>query len=1228
MNIISLNVDRRLTNLIKLNQLVHSTDAKIIFLQDVGKHNNERTDRISNLAFNNFQILKGGLNNSLWILTHKGLRVIQQHEIFRSLNTNAIGTLVQVSQHKLYLVNLYIKPRAEHTQLKTCLERISERLTYKRLIIAGDFNATAPSWDVDNVLSGNDGDHLYQNIKLNRGREIETWTARRQLICLNNNSEPTFVSHSNKTSTIDLVLSDEYLARRVTQVNAISLQRIGHRAVTISIDYTLDMVIQSTCYKKDRICEDHFIELKLLHSSLSNNWLKSTREKVVPRLEQLANKFYDTILGIQNKIKTHRRKTNNRLRFNNHTKKLIIRLRKLEDKKGLNTKFRKRKLRERIIHSITSQAITHENIWDKYKRYLHFTNQSNPMPKENYSEVDEDICDKIAVEKFPLITRIVQMNPMETDGLLNLQITDTEIQDALHKLRKKRYTGPEGIKFEIFLTCANFTNEVIKTICKMSFRTAHIPTVCRITTGCIIPKKQAGKYRIVHVGTPLSSLLEQIALARLEHRLEEESLINKRQFGFTASRSRHDLIARVIECAIANRVNSGKDATTCLISLDIDGAFDNVDQRLLIEKIHKDLIKNKDDLRHWLTNFILNRNIQLRINQKQSMRREVCKGVPQGSPLGPILWNYMINDIDKGILEPGKTEILFYADDIIILHNGKEAKELQLALDTLYWRLDKLNLKVNAQKSRIMNVYVGKKANHKQPTFDIHINHEYIPKTKSLNILGVTINDRLKLNIQAETTIRHLAHSITKLSQLRQLHIVRASKDWKSLIHSLIISITIDNNYPILAIDKASSNWMDNLITRSLKTIFGWSNKTSNKTTRLISDIPHTKIITRRQLINRLGSEHKERYIGLIDALDNDQSWKSYFKDTAEISEIYDTQMPRPFHKRFCDPSKLMKTDTVASDLFTRPTWIIAEETNKHSTANLMINEVTSIRAIRVGHNHLQLSYFNTFELIRSLLFLKHNQEKRLALQHKSSILAALCNSKNNDPRIIYLREKIHDNRWSILQMDYNKTKYNLKKDRTNAELRINTEGNLSVGYVQTPFEDYEIKIKENKITRQLTKLYNESCQTTITRTLCEDETIWQGLNPGWVNSIKTLMLTGLVHDRDNTLRFGRRHDRRMKPIGCISSLCKPGTSLTSGIIKHDLTQLDNTSEAVLHRAFNCPMYGHMQIEILDVINKANNKQTTNNYISQKDIENTLKHRRFGQTLLRLLAETAFSSPC
>lgn len=215
---------------------------------------------------------------------------------------------------------------------------------------------------------------------------------------------------------------------------------------------------------------------------------------------------------------------------------------------------------------------------------------------------------------------------MDTEGP---SIEQNEIDQAIKEFKDKRYSCPEGVKMAVLYEAANrFIHQEIYTIARMAFKSMHVPRVCWQTRGTIKPKNAPGQYRIVHVSNPLATLLEIIALHRLEYKLEHLAIISPYQYSFTALRGRHDLKARIIEITASSKTqddecdnaNNTNTATT-VVAPYIEGAFDNVDQDVIIDKMNKEL--GQDLLKYWITKSILSRRISIQYGNLKSKERWV-----------------------------------------------------------------------------------------------------------------------------------------------------------------------------------------------------------------------------------------------------------------------------------------------------------------------------------------------------------------------------------------------------------------------------------------------------------------------------------------------------------------------------------------------------------------------------------------------------------------------------
>ncbi len=198
--------------------------------------------------------------------------------------------------------------------------------------------------------------------------------------------------------------------------------------------------------------------------------------------------------------------------------------------------------------------------------------------------------------------------------------------------------------------------------------------------GVEIPKSN-GKTRLLGVPTVVDRMLQQAVGQVLANRFEME--FEDYSYGFRPNKNARQAVLKALEY-----INNGYQD---IVDIDLKSFFDEVDHCILLQLLYR---KVKCPLtlrliRKWLRAPIL-------INGKLVRRR---KGVPQGSPLSPILSNIMLDELDKELDRRG-LKYVRYADDFSIYCKSqwqarKTGNEIFLFLKS------KLRLPINREKSGI-----------------------------------------------------------------------------------------------------------------------------------------------------------------------------------------------------------------------------------------------------------------------------------------------------------------------------------------------------------------------------------------------------------------------------------------------------------------------------------------------------------------------------------------------
>ena len=109
--------------------------------------------------------------------------------------------------------------------------------------------------------------------------------------------------------------------------------------------------------------------------------------------------------------------------------------------------------------------------------------------------------------------------------------------------------------------------------------------------------------------------------------------------------------------------------------MDLSKAFDTLDHDLLIAKLHVYGF-GKEALR-LIKSYLSDRRQRTKINTSYSSWAALLKGVPQGSVLGPLLFNFYINDLFYLII----IDICNYADDNTLYTVDMDLEKLMAKLE-------------------------------------------------------------------------------------------------------------------------------------------------------------------------------------------------------------------------------------------------------------------------------------------------------------------------------------------------------------------------------------------------------------------------------------------------------------------------------------------------------------------------------------------------------------------
>lgn len=234
--------------------------------------------------------------------------------------------------------------------------------------------------------------------------------------------------------------------------------------------------------------------------------------------------------------------------------------------------------------------------------------------------------------------------------------------------------GVDGMSVKSLLNHLQLNRDkIVKTVCNGSYLPQAI-------LGVAIPKSN-GRIRMLGIPTVTERLLQQAVSQVLEPKFEME--FTEHSYGFRPQRNAHQAVQQAQQY-----IHAGYDH---IVDIDLKNFFDEVDHVKLLQLLY-DKVKCPLTLRlirKWL-------RAPLKIDGRLVKRR---RGVPQGSPLSPLLSNILLHELDKELEKQGHRYVR-YADDFSVYTKSKTTAR-KVGNSIYLFLKNKLKLSINREKSGI-----------------------------------------------------------------------------------------------------------------------------------------------------------------------------------------------------------------------------------------------------------------------------------------------------------------------------------------------------------------------------------------------------------------------------------------------------------------------------------------------------------------------------------------------
>lgn len=294
--------------------------------------------------------------------------------------------------------------------------------------------------------------------------------------------------------------------------------------------------------------------------------------------------------------------------------------------------------------------------------------------------------------------------------------------------------GTDGITAKIVKWAWKAASDEMWHMYRLCIAQGIFPDIWKVGRLLVLPKGN-GKplsdpkaYRPITLLPILGKILERVIIscAPCLH-----SHISDTQHGFTRGRSTVTALRSI------NSITENSAASYVqLIFLDISGAFDNAWWPMILLKAKQ--VGIPPNIYSILVSYFTNRRVGLFVGSQTSWKRSTM-GCPQGSVLGPTLWNLLLNDLLL-LPRPDGVHVIAYADDVTIAIEASSRSDIERKAASMLGAISdwgtRNRLGFSPGKSLTMT-HKGKF--QRAPT--IKLNGTSIASVSQVKLLGVTIDD-------------------------------------------------------------------------------------------------------------------------------------------------------------------------------------------------------------------------------------------------------------------------------------------------------------------------------------------------------------------------------------------------------------------------------------------------------------------------------------------------------
>ena len=395
--------------------------------------------------------------------------------------------------------------------------------------------------------------------------------------------------------------------------------------------------------------------------------------------------------------------------------------------------------------------------------FVSVTDSLGIKESSGYENATEGITDPIdkAVHKFSNHPSILKIkNHYQNAGSFHFQkVTPDALDKEVRDLNPRKATTHKNVPPKILKLNSDICVEPLTQIFNDCIENSSFPDELKCTDVTSLPKNGPSNsrtnFRPISVLPTVSKLFERIMDKQIVAYITP--FLSSLLCGFRKGYNAQHALVRLLEKFKISLDEGGKAGA---VLMDLSKAFDCIRHDLLIAKLHAYGFSRK--ALTLINNYLTNRQQRVKVNGSFSSWKSVIRGVPQGSVLGPLLFNIYINDL---LLFIQDSDICNYADDTTIYTCNKNLDNIVHKLENdctiaLKWFADNF-MKLNADKCHLL--VLGQRCDD---PVTVRIGSANVVNSYEEKLLGVQIDSKLSFENHVSKLCQKASNKLYALARI------------------------------------------------------------------------------------------------------------------------------------------------------------------------------------------------------------------------------------------------------------------------------------------------------------------------------------------------------------------------------------------------------------------------------------------------------------------------------